>query len=383
MSFLRLPVLRHGLMVRHSDILPDSEVTARIEKARRLMSEKNVEVLLAYGDPTRNGPACYLTNYPCFGLGRRATVVLGMKEGPFLFTAEPSRNLPRVRLMTTCDIEKTRQYLSMGCKRARELAGAQGRIGLVGIGNLPSGAVKDMAGLDGMETECLSQAFSALVAAKDEGSLRATGKALSLAREGLGLIEEQAASVKDLWEMAAYADYRLRLAGCEDTNILLGSSAGGRLRPGYPSRQTMLPGDTMTAYVAVQYARHWGVAGSSFTRGTGGDKLKARMDALRTMQTELAAEIRPGMKLGKIETVIRETGLRRALPLAEDVPVAAGTGFDLHEYPLRPEHTVEKDMVLQVALTADSAEGSTAMVVNMLQIKEKAGLWLAGTDGVK
>ncbi len=379
MSFLRLPVLRHGLMVRHSDLLSDLEVTARIEKARRLMSKKNVEVLLVYGDPTRNGPACYLTNYPCFGLGRRATVVLSMKEGPYLFTAEPSRNLPRVRLMTTCDIEKTRQYLSMGCKRASELAVARGRIGLVGIGNLPSGAVKDTAGLDGMETECISQAFSALVAAKDESSLKATVKALSLAEEGLRLITEQAPSGRDLWEMAAYADYRLRLGGCEDTNILLNGSGGGRMRPGYPDRRRPAPGDILIACVAVQYARHWGVTGSTFVIGTGGDKLGERMDALRAMQTNLAAEIRPGMKLSEIESALRETGLRRGLPLAQDVPIATGTGFDLHEYPLRPEHKVENDTVLQIALTADSPQGSTAMLVNMLQIKEKGSLWLTGT----
>jgi Xaa-Pro aminopeptidase len=379
MSFLRLPVLRHGLMVRHSDILPDSEVTARIGKARKLMLERNVDVLLVYGDPTRNGPACYLTNYPCFGLGRRATVVMSAKEGPFLFTAEPSRNLPRVRLMTTCDIEKTRQYLPMGCKRARELAGSHGRIGLVGVGNLPSGLVKDTEGLDGMETECLSQAFSAIVAAKDESSLKATGKALALARDGLRLIKEQAASGGDLWEMAAYADYRLRLAGCEDANILLDSSAGGRMRPGYPSRRTALPGDSMTAYVAVQHARHWGVAGSAFTIGTGCDKLKTSTGALRDMQTEIAAGIRPGMKLSEIESAIRKTGLQKGLTLAEDVRIATGTGFDLHEYPLRPEHKVENNMVLQVVLAADSAGGSTAMLVDMLHVTNNGGIWLTVT----
>jgi Xaa-Pro aminopeptidase len=343
------------------------------------MAEKNIDVLLIYSDPTRNGPACWLTNYPCFGLGRRATVVLGRKEGPFLFTAEPSRNLPKVRLMTTCDIEKTRQYLSMGCKRARELASAQGRIGLVGTGNLPSGSVKDLEGLDGKETECLSQAFSALVAAKDESSLQATRKALALAEEGLGLLAEQAVSGRDLWEMAAYADYRLRLAGCEDAHILLDRAASGRMRPAYPARTRPLPGDIFIAYVAVQYARHWGVSGRTFTIGTGGDRFSARMDALRDLQKTIAAEIYPGMKLRGIESAIRETGLRMGLSLAEDLPIATGTGFDLHEYPLRPEHEVGRDMILQIALTADFADESTAMLVDMMQIQEKGGLWLAGT----
>jgi Xaa-Pro aminopeptidase len=379
MSFLKLPVLRHGLMTRDPEILTDRIVSERIENVRGLMRSRNVKSLLVYSDPTRNGPACYLTNYACFGLGRRATVVLSMDEGPFLFTAEPGRNLPRVRLMTTCDIEKTRQFLSMGCERARKLAGT-GRIGLVGMANIPSGLVKDTAALEGAETECLSRAYSQLMASKDESTLKATGRSLALAEEGIRLIAEQAADGGDLWEVAASVDYRLRLAGSEDVNILLGSSAGGRVRPGYPERVRPLSGDTAIAYVAVQYARLWGAAGSTFTIGRGGDKLKARLEALRTMQKGLASVIHSGMTLGEIESLIRGTGMQAGLPLAGDVPIATGAGFDLHEYPLRPEHAVEKDMVLQVALTADSAGGSTAMLVNLLQVKENGSVWLAGAN---
>ena len=266
MSFVKLPILRHGLMVRDEEILPDSVVAGRIEKVRTLMRTKNVETLLVYSDPTKGGAACYLTNYPCFGLGRRATVVLSQKEGPFLFTAEPSRNLPRVRRFTTCDIEKTRQFLSAACERAKKLSGDR-TLGLVNLSNLPLGLVKDTQGLSEKEVKDITREFNSLVAVKDEGGLRATNRAVDLAAKGMRSLKEQAASGKDLWQLAAEADYQLRLLGCEDTNILLGCSARGRVRPGYPARIPVSTGDIFAVYVAVQYARQWGVIGTTLSVG--------------------------------------------------------------------------------------------------------------------
>src|SRR4030042_5912884 len=111
MNFAKLPVLRHGLMLRHEDILPDTAVTERIETVRKLMRREGLESLIVFSDAVSSGPVCYLTHYPCYGLGRRAVAVLGLREGPFLYTAEPSRNLPRVRRFTSCYLEKTRRFL--------------------------------------------------------------------------------------------------------------------------------------------------------------------------------------------------------------------------------------------------------------------------------
>ena len=377
MSFVKLPVLRHGLMTRDPDILSDGVVSERIEKVRGLMLSKNVDSLLVYSDPTCNGPVCYLTNYPCFGLGRRATAVLGLTEGPFLFTAEPGRNLPRVRIMTTCDLEKTRQFLPLGCERARKLAG-NGRIGLVGIANMPFGLVKDTAGLPEGKTVDLSGDYSLLMASKDDGGLCATRRALALAEKGISLIVEQAASGKDLWQVAAYADHHLRLAGCEDTNILLAGAAGGRMRPAYPAPVRLFPGDTVIAYIAVQYARNWGVAGDTLKIGHADDKLNGRLSLIEEMQKKAASEIKAGMTLGEAKAVILETGRQRGLTFAEDVPLAAGVGFNLSEYPVNDADRLQKNMVMQVALAADFEDGCTAMRVGMLQVEDSESIWLTG-----
>jgi Xaa-Pro aminopeptidase len=379
MSFVKLPILRHGLMVRDEEILPDPVVAGRIEKVRELMQTKNVEALLVYSDPTNGGPACYLTNYPCFGLGRRATVVLSQKEGPFLFTAEPSRNLPRVRRFTTCDIEKTRRFLSAACEHAKKLSG-DSALGLVNLSNLPLGLVKDTEELSGLKVKDISRDFILLLAAKDESSLKATNRAVDLAAKGVRALKEQAASGKDLWHLAAEVDYQLRLFGCEDTNILLGSSARGQVRPGYPARIRPSTGDIFVVYVAAQYARQWGVIGTTLSVGVARDNLNRRLSTLSEIQKKVESRVRAGMTLGRAEAAIIEIGREVGVSLSEDLPVVGGVGFDLSEYPVNAEDRVEKDMVLQVTLAVDVGEEFTAMLVTLLQITSAGCVWLTGRD---
>lgn len=379
MSFVKLPVLRHGLMARDPALMAEGDLNVRIERTRRLMSENNVAALLAYGDPTNNGPVSYLTNYPCFGLGRRATVALGMTEGPLLFTAEPSRNLPKVRLLTTCDLEKTRQFLVLGCERARKLS-ENGLIGLVGMENLPVGLVKDSAALSILATKDLTEDFTQLMAAKDESALRAQSYAISMAEAGLRLLAVEAVTGRDLWELAAYVDYRLRLSGCEDTNILLGTAKDDWIRPGYPARRRPELGDILVAIVAVQSARLWSIIGRTLRIGPGDNLLESKLALISAVQKRSAASIKAGMTLSGIEATFTAIGAEAGLTFAGDIPLATGVGFDLHEYPQQGEDKVARNTVLQVALTVDFEGGLTGMLIDMLHVRDNESIWLTGKN---
>ncbi|MFC1869333.1 M24 family metallopeptidase [Thermodesulfobacteriota bacterium] len=377
MSFMKLPVLRHGLMSRHEDIFPDAAIAGRIERARKLMQKSKVKSLLVYSDAVTSGPVCYLTNYPCYGLGRRATVVLGLTEGPFLFTAEPSRNLPRVRLFTSCDLEKTRQFIPAGCKRAGELAGG-GPIGMVNGSSVSVGFAKDMeTKLAGLDVKDLSREYWALLSAKDQGSLKATRRAIEMAREGMNFIGEQLSTAKDLWQLAADVDYRLRILGCEDTNILLGCAKGRHHRPGYPTHIRPLPGEHILAIIGVQHARHWGLIGRTFALGQKNRALDDMLGTLKELQRRVAGEVRVGISMGKLRALFLDGGRELGLTLAQDLPPVTGLGFDPLEYPTSSEDILEDNMSLQVALAVDSEKGFTAMLVDMLIITPNGGVWIS------
>jgi len=373
MSFSKVPILRHGLVTRHEAIFPDELMTERIKKVRTFMEEKGFDCLLIYSDPRSNGPVCFLTHYPCFGLGRRAVVVLGKREGPYLFTTEPSRNLPRVRLFTTCDLEKTRQFLTASWDRALSLAGA-GKIGLVGFEELPFGLEKEGVIPKDHETEDVSYDYLRLMAIKDAGAKRAMREATSLAYKGINLLTERAKKGMDLWQLASEVDYTLRLAGCEDTNILLGGRRAKTLRPGYPARPDILTGDFLVAYVACIYARYLGVAGRTINIGIKEKLFREKMALLEQIEEEILRTLRPQMTVGEINTLIEDWGKRLQVPLARDIPFVSGLGFDLGEYPKEESDTIEANMTLELCLTADFAEGFTGMRVTSIIVERDGSL---------
>lgn len=375
MNFSRLPVLRHGLISRHEDILPDSAIIDRIETVRKMMQKESLEGLIIFGDAIRSGPVCYLTNYPCYGQGRRAVVVMSLTEGPFLYADEPSRNLPRVRLFTSCNIEKTRRFLPEAINRAKNLSQG-GAIGLVGFANLPAGLLKDIEkDLAGLNSKDVSGDFAHLLSAKDESSLKAVKQALELSAQGMGLLLKEVSSGKDLWQLAAQVDYSLRLQGCEDTNIMLGCASGGPLRPGYPTHVQAQYGDSLVAYVAAQFARHWGAVGRSLNIGTASDQHRNASEKLREVRAGIASRINAGMSLGEVEEVILELGTLKGVRIARDLPLVGGIGFDLAEYPLTSEDRIGINTVLQVVLALDFEE-SSVMLADLLQVTGDGALWL-------
>jgi len=377
MGLVKLPVLCNGLTVRHEDILSEDAVEKRIASARKLMNRLSLKALLVYRDGAVNGAVCYLTHYPGYRIGRRALVVLGLDKGPFLYTAEPSRNIPRVRLFTACDLEDARDFFSAACKQAREIAGG-GTIGLVGGETLSAELYRKMQDVfSGGAVDDISADFYALMAVKDESGLRAGARALNRARKGLGILSENLSPGKDIWRLYAQVDYQLRLAGCECTNILLGCAAGGKVRPGYPAREALGPGDLLIAYISARYARHWGAIARTFCVGSENKKLQARLAAIKAVQSDISGKIKAGMTLEEIETEIRSAGQQRGLVFAEDLPLVSGIGFDLLEYPAAASDRAGENTLLQVILAVDDAEDNlTAMRADMLHVGDSAATWL-------
>jgi Xaa-Pro aminopeptidase len=147
--------------------------------------------------------------------------------------------------------------------------------------------------LAGLATEDLSQDFAVLIAAKDESALQAQQRAIGMVEEGYHLLAGQVEAGKDLWEIAAQVDYRLRMAGCEDTNILLGSAAGRGTRPGYPTHYHPRRGDKLSAYIAVIYGRQWAAAGRTLNVGPADTGLDDLLEKIAGVQENVQPSSRP------------------------------------------------------------------------------------------
>lgn len=389
MSYTKLPVLRHGLMVRHPHLIPDETIAVRNSIVRTMMKSNNVQALVIFSDAIHNAPGCYLTNYPCYGLGRESVTVLGLNEGPFLFTTEPLRNLPKVDLFTTCPVEKVNpasKFIADGCAKAKELAGEGGAIGLVGTSAMPvrrSSAVKK--NLEGRSVVDVTAEFEKSISSKDSTSLKCIGAALKRARMGFDTLREKAQTgadvARDSTQLAAYVDFVLRREGCEDTNILISTatSPGSRVgqRVGYPDGSNLHVGDIVMAFVGAQYARHWGVVAEVFKLGPMTDKEAEALSALESLKTTLPSKVKAGMTLAQVRVAAESVAKKIGVTLVSDVPVAEGIGFDMDEYPSKETDKVEEDTVLLVSLCSEFGKGvGTMMTSGMLLCGAKGGRWL-------
>ena len=389
MSYTKLPVLRHGLMVRHPHLIPDETIAVRNSVVRTMMKSNNVQALVIFSDAIHNAPGCYLTNYPCYGLGRESVTVLGLNEGPFLFTTEPLRNLPKVDRFTTCPVEKVNpasKFIADGCAKAKELAGEDGVIGLVGTTAMPfrrSSAVKQS--LEGRSVVDVSAEFEESISSKDSASLDCIMAALKRARTGFDTLKEKVQTgddvARDSSQLAAYVDYVLRREGCEDTNILINIASGRSLRVGqrigYPDGSEFHVGDTVMAFVGAQYARHWGVVADVFKLGTMTDKEAEALSILESLKTALASKVKAGMTIAEVNAAANSLAKKSGITLVSDVPVVEGIGFDMDEYPSKETDKVKENAVLLVSLYSEFGEGvGTMMTSGMLLCGAKGGRWL-------
>jgi hypothetical protein len=137
-------------------------------------------------------------------------------------------------------------------------------------------------------------------------------------------------------------------------------------------------GEGYVAYVAVQYARFWGVAGASGRVGSPADRPAEGSALLRGVREAASSGIRAGMTLDEAQEALGAGAGRCGLDLAPDVPPPAGVGFDLREYPTAGHHRVGEGMVLQVTLAADDREGRTVLDAGMLLVDRDRSRWLAG-----
>lgn len=389
MSYTKLPVLRHGLMVRHPHLIPDETIAVRNSIVRTMMKSNNVQALVIFSDAIHNAPGCYLTNYPCYGLGRESVTVLGLNEGPFLFTTEPLRNLPKVDRFTTCPVEKVNpasKFIADGCAKAKELAGEGGAIGLVGTSAMPvrrSSAVKK--NLEGRSVVDVSAEFEESISSKDSASLDCIMAALKRARTGFDTLKEKAQTgddvARDSTQLAAYVDFVLRREGCENTNILIStatspSSPVGQ-RVGYPDGSNLHVGDIVMAFVGAQYARHWGVVAEVFKLGPMTDKEAEALSALESLKTTLPSKVKAGMTIAEVNAAANSLAKKSGITLVSDVPVVEGIGFDMDEYPSKETDKVKENAVLLVSLYSEFGEGvGTMMTSGMLLCGAKGGRWL-------
>lgn len=372
MNFVRLPVLRHGVMQRYEELLPDEVFDERLDAVRGLMREYGVGALLIYADSVANGPVCWLTAYPCYGYNKKAVAVLGLDEPPVIYNSEPLRNVPIVRPFTRFDLIRERRYFPEAVKKAAELAAGR-PIGLVGTKRIGASGWKTItegiapaAGVD------MSDAYGSLMSAADFAALNVMKQSAFKAKKALEAMTEAVRKGESLWKLAADADYSMRMDGCEDANVMTDCGEGA-LYPSYPVDKAIGGSDTVLLYTAAQFARYWGVAGRSVSADGSGS-----MQELTGLKQDICGISFEGMTLKEAEEALVTLAAHKQIALNRSVSILCGIGMDLQAYPCSKEDVIRKGAVLQVTLL--TGEPSVGMLVDALCIGDAGNFWLANIE---
>jgi hypothetical protein len=226
--------------------LPASVFKARLDRVRKIISERDVPALVVYSDVWRSNHARYLVNFMPYW--NRSLLVIPQDGSPILISALSPRVYPWIR--STSILEDIRP----GGDLVRVLLGLcserkWSRVGFLDLMQLQHGLYTSIRG--GHVQMVDLPAHEVLPTSADDWELSMRRHAAKLAREIVA--EELPAAVGTLdYQFVGRLEIKLRRAGAEDLVILL---TNGSAVPG-PAQGTVLA-DGFSVAVAIEYRGHW------------------------------------------------------------------------------------------------------------------------------
>jgi hypothetical protein len=238
--------VKRGLITWDRTEMPPDVFERRMERARRVLSDRALPALVVYADLWRSNQARHLSNFmPYFN---RALLVVPAQGDPILLCGLSPRVYPWIKSVTV--IQDVRSGGSFFGPLAA-IAGERGwaRVGAVDVAGFPDDLHR---GLRGASFEVVDVPEDAVFApGLDETELALRRKAAAIARgvvaemlpDGVGRID---------YEWVGRLEGRLRRAQAEDLILLL-ATRGTRLAPA--SGRTLDDGYAIS--LALEYRGHW------------------------------------------------------------------------------------------------------------------------------
>jgi len=268
--------VKRGLVEWDRRELSPEALEARLSQLRSLLAERDLDAAVCYTSVAQPVLVRYLTQFlPYWNEG----VLVVPRDGePLLLVALTNRVVPWIK--GSSNLTEVRASRDLGGDAARWLAGRAAR--RVAVADRRSFPYRALAALEselgpGAVVELPELASSLRLAADaDERRLRAQARRLALrAMDDLG---EGVAGRSD-HQIAGQADRTLRLAGAEDTLILVGPAGTW---PGLPCGAPL--GERAHVVVQVEYKGHWVQLGRTL----------GAKDAATGWQARLASLCAPG-----------------------------------------------------------------------------------------
>ena len=350
-----------GPICIESGLVPEEEYKEREKKLRKGMEERNLDLLLIYGDEYRYGDSVYIANFKGLNIVEEAPYCvffpLDENEKSVFFTGrfnmQPAREHARIKdVRSIWDID---QHL-------KDLAGGKNyrRVGYTGEDILPQSIYERVRkGLPGATLEPASEIMMNLRLRKSDVEVKLMRKAGELGDLGLKAAEEALEPGKITeWEVIAIAENAMRMNGGDNPWANMVGCGEELLDRVYLANNKLVKEGGLTAidihpnyrFYCNDTARGWAV----------GKLPKEQEEALKAtgrVMKDLIAYAKPGITYkdlwNRVRDLMKEAGYGEYwVPYAEETrghAIGHGIGLDMVEWPRR--YPRDWDIVLEPNMT--------------------------------
>ena len=357
-------VLNRGCSIWDRERVSEDEFRGRLDHVRRGMKERDVDLLLVYGDSRRFGHLAFVSHF--MPKNRGALAVIPRQGEPALVVQEPSRNNPFSKTLTWIDEVRSVGQFAQGlgdALKARELKPK--RVGLVSVQEQLN--IREWNGLakllDSAELCDLSDFLASLRLVKspaEQSLLKETNRILE---QALARFEKEARVGQKEYEVMALVEREARRQGVEDFRFLIARSSEPEvgLRPAAAS--TIGKGEALLVAVAASYQRYWAELGRTFCLGSPSQELVRSHNLAKSLFRKLVDSIKVGSSdTGKWLLEIPSPAVKMCL---ETYGLGNGVGLELDEAPFLGREgagKIQPGMVLTLRVCLAGKECGSALI---------------------
>ncbi len=370
------PTLKNGRNVWDRINMPEAEFQERLKKIRKEMKKERLDLLLLYGNGyDEYGNYSYVSNY-VIRLARGALVVLPIQGEPALIFEGAPRGIPSVRKTTWIQEIRAGGDASKECaKYLEEKNLVPWAVGFIGVKSLmPCDQLQflrdSLKGSKVLDVDLLLKEMRMVKSPREIDQIRRAARILSRAFGVLSGTAFQEMSEKAL-EGALYRE--VRIEGAEDFRMMMARPKRERWSFRPAGDGTILSGETVLLFLAVEFERYWAEAIRTFVvkENTLAPVEREDFNALYGRIIEL---LRPGKAASQFHKEAIAQLRKEKVEYLSDYGLGQGIGLGPREYPVLSKEdntSLKEGMCLTFRLLVKDEGPGAMMTGNTLLLTKK------------
>ncbi len=374
-------VLNRGCSIWDKTRMPEQELRRRLDHVHVGMKQRNIDLLLVYGDSWKFGHLAYVSHF--IPKNRGALAVIPLEGEPALVIQEPSRNNPFSSTLTWIKETHSVGKFAQGLSEALKTRGLKPRrVGLAAVEeqlNIREWREIEKL-LETVEWVNMGDYLSSLRLIKSSVELSLIKEATAILEQALARFEQTASPGQKEYQVMAELEREARRRGVEDFRLLLARSSTPKigLRPALDS--ALQKGEAVLILIAASYQRYWSELGQTYCLGRPSEKIakdhETAKDIFQRLVTSISSSIQTSASTSFLprERGGMEGGGSAILPGELPGPVRAsiesyglgnGLGLDLSEEPSLSSATkepIKAGMVLTLRACFTGEQSGSALI---------------------